>query len=446
MPTYGSYLMVYKKKAWVVTVNMGYGHKRAAYPLREIAHKRVIDVNIDPMMPEKERKTWTRIQHSYEWISRMKSFPLVGELVYWSFYRLQSISPLFPIRDLSKPTYGTRLNKKLIFKKDLCKDLAEEVSKTDLPVITTYPSIALSLAYRKVKNRIFCVVTDTDINRFWVADEPKKYDIFYLAPCKHVVMRLKEYGVPESNIILTGFPLPKGNIGDDSEILKKDIRKRLPNLDPKRRFIERNKPVLKKYLGGRIEKKSDHNLTICYLVGGAGAQKENGITIADSLRSKLKKNKLDLVLVAGSRRDVKSYFEARLKRIGLQDRIGKNIEILYNADKNEYFEDLNQRLRTVDVIWTKPSEMSFYAALGIPVIMTNPLGAHEGYNKEWLEHIGAGIKEKDVRYVDGWLDFMIDSGRLAHAAFDGFTEAMSRGTYNIEAVLSKRLGKTLFEK
>ena len=33
-------------------------------------------------------------------------------------------------------------------------------------------------------------------------------------------------------------------------------------------------------------------------------------------------------------------------------------------------------LRETDVLWTKPSELCFYPALGIPLIMSAPLGAH----------------------------------------------------------------------
>ena len=35
------------------------------------------------------------------------------------------------------------------------------------------------------------------------------------------------------------------------------------------------------------------------------------------------------------------------------------------------------------MLWTKPSEMTFYAALGIPLILAPPLGAHERYNRRW---------------------------------------------------------------
>ena len=34
-------------KAWVISVDMGYGHQRAAYPLRDIAFERIITANSD---------------------------------------------------------------------------------------------------------------------------------------------------------------------------------------------------------------------------------------------------------------------------------------------------------------------------------------------------------------------------------------------------------------
>lgn len=434
------------KRAWVLTIDMGYGHQRAAYPLKDIAHERIISINTDPMISERERKSWLRAQRSYEWVSRMKDFPLIGGLIFGIFDWVQSIAPLFPLRDLSKPTYWTRLIRFSIKRRGLCKEIANTISNTRMPLITTFPTIAVALDHHGVKNKIYCVVTDSDINRIWVPCDPKSSKIIYLAPCKHVLMRLKEYGVPEDKIILTGFPLPKENIGDDMKILKHDLRNRLSNLDPQRIFISRNNPVLRKYLGSSIPVESDHKLTLCYLVGGAGAQKETGVMMARSLKERILKNKMRLILVAGTRKDVKRYFEVRMKMIGLDKRLGKNLKILFEESKHDYFKELNAELRKTDLIWTKPSEMSFYAGLGIPIIMTKPLGSHEGYNKAWLEHIGAGIKSGDPRYTEEWLDYWVQSGRLAHCAFDGFTEALNLGAYNIESLITGTHKKTIFEK
>ena len=41
------------KKAWVITVDMGYGHQRAAYPLKDIAYERIITANSDKIITPK---------------------------------------------------------------------------------------------------------------------------------------------------------------------------------------------------------------------------------------------------------------------------------------------------------------------------------------------------------------------------------------------------------
>ena len=435
------------KKAWVIAVDMGYGHQRAAYPLKDIANMRILNINTDKIIPEKERKIWVRVQNFYEFVSRMKDIPLVGGFLFGMYDRFQSISPLFPLRDLSKPSFVAKFTKRIIFRRNLCEELSKMISQNKSPIITTFPVIALALDYRKTKNKIYCVVTDSDINRAWVSCDPKKSKIIYLAPCKHIVLRLKQYGVPDNRIILTGFPLPKENIGGKKEkIVKEDLRNRIYNLDPKKVFVKKNGPLITKYLGRKIPEKSDHTLTISYLVGGAGAQKENGVYIMKSLRDKILKNKVSLNLVAGTRREVFNYYEKKIEKLGLKSRLGHNLRVIFSNDKTDYFKMLNMYLRKTDILWTKPSEMSFYTALGLPVIMTMPLGSHEDYNKEWLEHLGGGIREEDPRYCNDWLFYWLESGRLAEAAFSGYLEALTLGAYNIEDVVLKNVRKSFFEK
>ena len=47
-----------KRKAWVVSVEMGYGHQRAASPLSEIACERIITANSDKWVSQKDRRVW----------------------------------------------------------------------------------------------------------------------------------------------------------------------------------------------------------------------------------------------------------------------------------------------------------------------------------------------------------------------------------------------------
>jgi len=55
--------------------------------------------------------------------------------------------------------------------------------------------------------------------------------------------------------------------------------------------------------------KQERVLTITYAVGGAGAQREAGRQIAESLRPRIEKGEVILNLVAGIRQDVRDCFE-----------------------------------------------------------------------------------------------------------------------------------------
>jgi len=428
-------IMKKKNKAWVISVDMGYGHQRAAYPLKDIAFERIINANSDKIISKKERNVWDRLKSNYELVSRLKEIPVIGKCIFGIYDRFQSISPFFPFRDMSKPNFGVFYFKRLILKKSLCKSLIDYVKKENIPFITTHFIPALAAQYFGLKN-IYCVVTDTDINRVWVPDKPKESRIKYLAPCEHVVVRLKAYGVDEKDIILTGFPLPKENIaGKNRAVLKKDLGSRLPNLDPKNIYLSRYKETIKKNLGKCLRKKSPHPLTITYIVGGAGVEREIGTKIVASLKKRIAKKEVIVNLVAGTRLDVKSYFEDNLCSIGMEKEIGKGINIVFALDKKTYFKNLNNILHKTDILWTKPSELSFYTALGLPVIIAPPVGAHEKYNKEWLEHIGSGFVQDKPEYVNDWLFYWLETGRIAEAAWEGFMEAPNLGVYNIEKIL-----------
>ena len=98
----------------------------------------------------------------------------------------------------------------------------------------------------------------------------------------------KRFGVKDENIFFTGYPLPSENIGTENlEILKYDLKHRLFNLDPKRKYFEKYKTLIEENLG-KLPEKPDHPLTIMFSVGGAGAQKEIGIKLLKCLRFYLK--------------------------------------------------------------------------------------------------------------------------------------------------------------
>src|SRR5579872_3994519 len=126
-------------KAWVVAVDMGYGHERAAYALRDLAYQNVIIANRYPGIPRFEAKHWRGIQDYYEKISRFKNVPVMGDLVFEVMDHFQEILPFYPRRDLSAPTVQLKQTYDSI-KKDLGKRMIDHAKKANskLPFIGTF--------------------------------------------------------------------------------------------------------------------------------------------------------------------------------------------------------------------------------------------------------------------------------------------------------------------
>ncbi|MFW5747076.1 MAG: hypothetical protein ACOCWQ_06020 [Nanoarchaeota archaeon] len=419
-----------EQRAWVITVDMGYGHQRAAYPFKKIAEERIITANSDKIITPQEKKLWKRSRWIYEAISRITSVPLVGPKIFEMYDRLQKILPMHPYRDLSFATPQVKYMQRLI-NKGLGRSISEYTKKKKIPLLTTFFTTAIAADQADI-SPVYCVVCDVDINRIWVAENPKKSRIVYLVPTKRAARRLTEYGVPKKNIILTGFPLPKENIGGRSmKTLKKDLGSRLINLDPQKRFIHHHDQLT----GLRRKGKKNHPLTLTFVVGGAGAQVDIGVKMLHSLREFILQKVIRVNLVAGTRLEVAQKFHEAALKLGLTGQIGKGINIDVYLSKPEYFAGFSQTLRTTDILWTKTSEMSFYTALGIPIICAPPIGAHEYFNLNWLLQMGSGIVQEDPQYTHEWLFDWLDRGILAKAAFDGYALAPKLGTYNIEKVI-----------
>jgi len=421
------------QKAWLIAVNMGYGHQRTAYPLKDLAFSgKVIQANDYEGISAKDRRVWETSRNVYEFVSSFKRVPLLGNFVFSILDFFQRIFSFYPKRDLSKPSSQLKQVYSFI-KMGWGKDLVEMLKKNPLPIVSTFSVPAFMAEHFGYPGEIFCVVCDADISRSWAPFIPQKSRIKYFASTQRSAERLKLYGVKPENIILTGYPLPKELIGSESsEILKEDFKYRLLNLDSKKRYFEKYKTLIEEKLGV-LPEKSDHPLTIMFSVGGAGSQRDIGINIVKKLAKKIKNNEIKVILSAGVRIKVKNFFEKSLKILNLNE----GVEILFEKDMDSYFKRFNEKLKKIDILWTKPSELSFYSALGLPIIIAPAVGSQEDFNKRWLEKSGFGISQGDPDYVDEWLFDWLDQGYLAEAAFEGFVEGERLGTYNIEKIVLK---------
>lgn len=426
------------KKAWVVSVNMGYGHERAAFGLEDLAYGDIVTANDYAGIPDHEKKLWHDTRKAYETISRLQPVPLLGPLLFGIMDDIQRIPSFYPRRDLSKPTLQLKQVYRYIRKKGLGKHLIEKLSKKKLPLISTFFLPAFAAEEFGYPGEIYIVTCDADISRAWAPLDPKKSRIKYLAANGRVVERLKLYGVPEERIFLTGFPLPKRLIGGpEAPVIKSDLAARICNLDPNGIFIQKYHKTLVDALGAeRCEFKKEHPLTLMFCVGGAGAQKQIGAEILKSLRPHLLKGDIRLFLEAGTRQIVADYFKDAAIQNGLKKVLDKNIHIHLYKDRPAYFHGFTKSLRETDIIWTKPSELSFYAGLGLPVIMAPTVGSQEDFNRNWLMSVNAGTDQLDPNHCNEWLFDWINSGGLARFAWNGYIEAPTHGTYRIEQLIT----------
>jgi hypothetical protein len=422
----------FNKKAWVFSADMGYGHQRAVYPLKDIAEEGIITVGSSEAVSKAEKKLWKRLLNAYELFSRAKGIPVIGPPFFSMLDSLMRIPSFYPMRNLSNTTFQVNLLESLI-EKGLCKGMLEKTETKNLPLITSFYASAVA-ADKKGLNKVYCIICDADINRVWVAKDPWESKIEYFAPCGKAAQRLKAYGVPDERIHLIGFPLPIELLGDENlSVLKKDLAQRLFYLDPKRKFWARHGRNVEYFLGKEnCDFKNDRKLTITYAVGGAGAQKEIGGKIAQSLKEKIRAGEIRLVLVAGIRNEVNEYFKSVKKDIDPDE---ENIKIIFAETLHDYFKLFNDVLHETDILWTKPSELSFYCALGIPIIMSPIIGSQEKFNRKWLHEIQAAIKQEKPDYTDQWLNDLLNRGTLAESAWDGFLKARKLGTFKIHQVL-----------
>lgn len=439
-------------KAYIVAVDMGYGHRRAVFPLRKMGQGGIMIANDYPGIPKSDKEIWNASRQVYEKVSRFKHVPVLGDIVWSIFDKLQNIPDFYPRRDLSKPTLQLREIMYFIKHKNWGKHLIEQLNKSASAglrrdknppsLITSFFAVAFMAEYFGYKGEIYCQVCDADISRAWVSPKPTLSKVKYFASCYRVEERLKLYGVKPENIFLTGFPLPKENLGGSHlGVLKNDLWHRLYNLDPKKKYAEQYKKSICKHLEVKdLPKKADHPLTLTFAVGGAGAQREIAGEVLKSLKNKILNREIKLILVAGSRQDVYRDFYKMVKRSNVSSAFKKNgfVDIIFSPDKDEYFKKFNEALRTTDVLWTKPSELCFYTALGLPIVMSPPIGSQEAFNRKWLEAIGAGVDQDEPRHVDEWLFDWLNSGWLAEAAMEGYFEASKFGTYNIEKIIAHK--------
>src|SRR5262249_37189942 len=136
-----------------------------------------------------------------------------------------------------------------LIRRGLGRGLVEHLRTTGAPLVTTFfvPALVADLAGCE---RVYCVVTDTDINRMWAPLDPSRSRIHYFAPSVRAQRRLRAYGIAADRIEVTGFPLPGELLGGpDLRVLQRNLAARLVRLDPERQFRAQFAGELEHFLG-----------------------------------------------------------------------------------------------------------------------------------------------------------------------------------------------------
>jgi hypothetical protein len=315
----------------------------------------------------------------------------------------------------------------------------DELRRSGRPLLTTFYAPAIA-ADRAGISEIHCVVTDTDVNRVWAPLDARRTSIRYLVPTQRAGKRLQLYGVPAERITFTGFPLPD-ELGGGTGLttLTTNLAARIVRLDRHRAFRRDHPEELAHFLGPLPLAEEGRPPLLTFAVGGAGAQAGLARAFLPSLRPEILAGRLRVALVAGVRPAVKQIFETAVHAARLEPEIGSGVEIVFDPDLDAYIAAMNALLARTDVLWTKPSELCFYAALGIPLVCAAPVGVHERINRRWVRESGAGFKQRDPRFAADWLSDMLAEGALAAAAWAAFTRLPKFGLYRIlEAVRGSR--------
>ncbi len=423
-------------RAWVVSADMGFGHQRAAHGLAHLAEGGILTAGSPEITAPDEVRFWRRLTGSYEFLSRTKSVPVVGGVLFGLLDSVLTIPPFYPLRDLSHPSPGNHIVDRLI-RQGLGRSLLQRIRTVDLPVIGTFYAQCHAVDLL-LESPVYCVICDADLNRVWVASKVERSRIRYFAPCGRVMRRLREYGVPDDRIFMTGFTLPRENVGGwGMEVLKRDLLARLGRLDPRGRFSSVFGPTVSALLGGSPEPSASRApVTVSFAVGGAGAQVEIGATLATVLKPAILGGGMRLILIAGISPVVERAFREAVTRAGLESALGTGVLVVREHDLPAYFERFNALMRETDILWTKPSELSFYSALGIPIVMAPSIGPQEDKNALWLMDKGCALPQFKPAVALEWLSDMLREGVFAEKALNGFVKNRKLGVYKIEEVLA----------
>lgn len=382
----------------LAAVEMGYGHLRPAAALAAVLGVPVERADLPPLAGPVEARAWEAARALYHGTSRRSQDPRFGAPFLAALEAMSAIrgSPDEPQPD---PDAGTRAVA-LSIARGLGAGLVARLRETGAPLLTTFYLPALAAAAAGLP--AWCVVTDTDCARAWARPRAADGGVRYCAPTERVARRLRSYGVPGADVLLTGFPLA-------------------PSLaDPEP--AERN-------FAARVRRLRGGPARVLFSIGGAGAQAAMVRAALPALAPLVREGRLALRFAIGTHHHLRAELTAAAAAEGVE------VDFVSAERAEAYPAPFDAALADTDLVWTKPSEMVFYAGLGLPLLLAPPIGVHERLNEAWLLGLGGGVGVPDASGLGALVAAGLDDGRFVELAEAGWVRVPRDGARRVAALV-----------
>lgn len=414
----------------MVAAELGLGHLRAARPLAAALGVPTVYADRVPLCEPHEQRMWEGVRQAYRWGVASSQLPVMGRSMRRLVDAATMIPPLYMYRDFAGPSVAARSIDAMI-RAGLGRRLIDRLQETGAPLLTTFYLPAI-VADRAGVQSIFCVVTDADVSRIWAPCDPRESRIRYLVPSPRVVRRLRSIGVPREHIAYTGFPLPPALVGgEELGTLRRTLAARLVRLDPKGRFRAQAQSEELLALAHTAHEHEKQPPLVTITAGAAGSRAGRFEAFVPAVRHAVVAGAIRLALVAGVRADLARRYHAMLRRNYMDRFIGRGIEILIADHHEQYFDRFDELLSRTDVLWTRPNELVFYTGLGLPLIVTPPVGVHERFNRRFALEEAVAVKQRRPAQLPARIHEWLKDGTLAAAAWRGYLRMPKFGTERI---------------
>ncbi len=391
----------------ITSALMGFGHLRAAHNISTWGRAAVVRVDRDPYVSGVDRLVWSTTQAVHTYGSRDAESK--SRLFYKWFDGVMRIPD-----DHESPSLSASRFIFMMKRLGLGKTFFDSLDGSRPTLLHTFYLPAMLSVYRHYPGKNYLLLCDTDFHRVWAPIDAEQADLEYLVPIRKSADRLLSYGVPSDRIHVTGFPLPMTNTG-------------YPGLDTLVEDLEGRR--------NRIRRDSGVPLTIMFPFSGSGAYSNVLAELVKAMSEQLREGSIRLTVSCGDNGHALKSTENLFVSYGLKD--SEFTKIIYGSDLFDSFERFNKALKSADVVITKPSEMVFYAGLGIPMIFLPPIGGHEARNREYILDNGCGIDMECVSDFPKWLEESRRNERLLELAEMGYRNLPKTGTFEIDELVSE---------